>query len=433
VLGVSRKGGAIVRRNAYTATVCFLLVGLLAALCVAASPIGADRRPEGVGAETVGTREAHASRIPLHRAPTGTNTFVPGRLIVKFRSNVLNVRRKAHLAAEGLTIAEHLTLLDVELVSVPAGQELDLAKELGRSPAILYAEPDYIVHALAQPNDPDYAFYQWNMPHVGLEGAWDTTTGAEDIVIAVIDTGVDLAHPDLAGKLVAGYDYVNDDSNPSDDNGHGTHVAGIAAAATNNSIGVAGVSWGSKIMPVKVLASDGWGSSSDIAQGIQWAADHGADILNLSLGGDTYSTTEANAVNYAYGLGCLVVAAAGNDFEDGNDTMYPAAFNHVLGVGAVGDLNEHADYSNTGYYLDVVAPGGNPTGPFDPNPNHWIRSTYWQGSGNSYASLFGTSMACPHVAGSAQPSSPCRHRPHTAHRRSRDASRGHSRGYCEWQ
>jgi len=132
VLGVLRKGGVIVRRNAYTATMCFLLVGLLATLCVAASPIGADRRPEGVGAGTVVTKGVHAPRIPLHRAPTGTGpgAFVPGRLLVKFRSDVLDGQRKVHLAVEGLMIAEHLTLLDVETVSVPVGQELDLAKEL---------------------------------------------------------------------------------------------------------------------------------------------------------------------------------------------------------------------------------------------------------------------------------------------------------------
>jgi len=388
-----------VQRIVYAAAKLLLLVCLLVVVCVTTPSIGAEKRSGVLKARAEDMKDV--LRLPLYRAPSGKATFAPGRLLVKFRSDVLDAQRKVHLAAEGLTIAEHLALLDVELVSVPVGQELDLAKELGRNPAILYAEPDYLVYVLAQPNDPYYATDQWNMPHISLEGAWDTTTGSGDIVIAVIDSGVDLTHPDLAGKLVAGYDYVNDDSGPSDDNGHGTHVAGISAAATNNSIGVAGVSWGSKIMPVKVFPSDGPANVSDIAQGIHWAADHGADILNLSFGGSAYNTTEANAVNYAYSQGCLVVAAAGNDFEHGNSTSYPAAFDHVLAVGAVGNLNEHADYSNTGFYVDVVAPGGNATSNFDPDPNHWIRSTYWQGSGHSYAGICGTSMACPHVAGLA--------------------------------
>ncbi len=350
-----------------------------------------DPFPEGTGT---------LPRLPLRRVPADPTQFVPGRLVVKFRSDLPLVQRRARLAAEGLAPGDHLPLLDVELVEVPVGQEVALAKQLERDPTILHAEPEYFAHAITTvPNDTYYTSYQWNMTHIGLETAWDTTTGSSSITIAIVDSGVDSTHPDLSSKVIAGYDFVNEDSDPSDDEGHGTHVAGIAAAATNNNEGVAGVSWGSKIMSVKVLDSDGYGSYLHIASGIRWAADNGADIINLSLGGASPSFILEDAVNYAHSAGCLLLAAAGNE---AGPVLYPAGYDdYVVAVGAVGDQDEHASYSNTGPQLDVAAPGGNPTDSSDSDPNHWIASTYWQGSGYSYVMISGTSQACPHVAGLA--------------------------------
>ncbi|RMF33417.1 MAG: peptidase S8 [Chloroflexi bacterium] len=252
------------------------------------------------------------------------------------------------------------------------------------------------------PNDTYYSAYQWNLRQIEAPLGWALSTGSNGVVIAVLDTGVDLTHPDLQGKLVAGYDFINNDSNPSDDQGHGTHVAGIAAALSNNSRGIAGVSWGARIMPVKVLGADGTGPTSGIANGIIWATDHGADVINLSLGGSSSSATLQDAVNYAYNQGVLVVAAAGNWYQQGNPVIYPAAYPHVVAVAATGDQNEHAYYSETGYYVDVAAPGGNPTGSNDNNANHWILSTYWRGAGyGDYLWVVGTSQATPHVAGLA--------------------------------
>jgi len=152
-------------------------------------------------------------RLPLRHVPTGESKFVPGRLVVKFRGDLPLAQRRARLAAEGLAPGDHLALLDVELVEVPVGQELALAKQLERDPAALYAEPDYFAYAIATvPNDAYYASYQWNMSHIGLETAWDTTSGSSGITIAVVDSGVDSTHPDLSSKVVAGYDFVNDDS-----------------------------------------------------------------------------------------------------------------------------------------------------------------------------------------------------------------------------
>ena len=340
-------------------------------------------------------------RLPLRHLPAAGAPFVPGRLIVKFRGGPSVQQRATLLNDKGLAMHAHLSLLDAELVETPVGSELAWAARLAENPQVAYVEPDYLSHVLGAPDDAYYASHQWNMPHMNLETAWDTTTGSSAVVIAVVDTGVDATHPDLSSKMVAGYDFVNDDSDASDDEGHGTHVAGIAAATTDNNRGVAGVSWGSLIMPIKVLNRFGTGSHSEIAQGIMWAADHGADIINMSLGGTSTSATLESAIDYAYGLGCLLVAAAGNEYEEGNPTSYPAALDHVMAVGAVGDSDEHADYSNTGSYLDVVAPGGNPTSSWDSDPNHWISSTYWEGSGSSYVMIVGTSQASPHVAGLA--------------------------------
>ena len=252
------------------------------------------------------------------------------------------------------------------------------------------------------PNDTHYTTYQWNLPQVRASYAWAVSTGSSDVVVAVLDTGADLTHPDLQGKFVAGYDFIHNGADPSDDEGHGTHVAGIVAALTDNSQGVAGVSWGGKIMPVKVLDWQGLGVSSQIAQGIIWATDHGARIINMSLGGENGSATLQNAVNYAYSRGALVVAAAGNEYQAGNPVIYPAAYPHVLAVAATGNEDEHARYSETGYYVDVAAPGGNPTSSWDSNPNHWIMSTCWRGASyGEYAQIAGTSQAAPHVAGLA--------------------------------
>lgn len=347
--------------------------------------------------------------VPLAAARSGAQTiapaaeFAPGRLLVKFRPLAGADAAREILTTHHLEVIRQIPGLNVLLVSVPPGQEMATIRQLKRNLLVQYAEPDYILHAFnLTPNDPYYATDQWNLPQINAPAAWDLTTGSGDVVVAVVDTGVDLSHPDLGSKIVAGYDFVNDDSTPQDDEGHGTHVAGIAAAVTNNGVGVAGVSWGSSIMPVKVLDNEGSGYLSDVADGIRWAADHGAKIINMSLGGPGASSTLQNAVDYAYGRGLLIVAAAGNEYQHGNPVSYPAAYPHVMAVAATNDQDNHASYSNTGYYVDIAAPGGDPSGSGDTNARHWIRSTYWRGASSSgYARLAGTSMATPHLAGLA--------------------------------
>ncbi|PLT35420.1 S8 family peptidase [Bacillus sp. V5-8f] len=250
-----------------------------------------------------------------------------------------------------------------------------------------YAEPNYIYlqNEATIPNDSLYRRrYQWNFPAIQAEEGWEITRGRKDVIIAVVDTGVDLDHPDLRRRLTAGYNVVSNTHNPDDDNGHGTHVAGIIASETNNLRGVAGLTWYNKIMPIKAMAAKGYGNAFDIAQGIIWATDHGADIINLSLGNYQPSAVMHEAVQYAYKKGVVITVAAGNDNTD--QPSYPAAYPEVLTVAAIDFQGNKAPFSNYGEHVDVAAPGVE------------IPSTYFH---KQYAALSGTSMASPHVAAQA--------------------------------
>ena len=212
--------------------------------------------------------------------------------------------------------------------------------------------------------------------------------GSSSIVVAVVDSGVELTHPDLAGKVDNGKDFANDDPDASDVHGHGTHVAGIVAAGTNNSQGVAGIGYDSRVLAVKVLKDDNTGLYSHIIAGIVYAADQGAQIINLSLGGTAPSQAMEDAVNYAWGKGALVVAAAGNFTEP--TVAYPAAYDNVIAVAATNSTDGLYAQSNSGAMIDVAAPG------------QQIYSTYLtEKVASGYASSSGTSMAAPHVSGVA--------------------------------
>ena len=227
---------------------------------------------------------------------------------------------------------------------------------------------------------------QWGYTRLGGSTLNEHTQG-EGIVVAVIDTGVDAMHPDLRGKVLQGWDSMNPDGNGNrDPNGHGTHVAGIIAATTNNGIGVAGIAPKVSILPVRVLDHTGNGDDGELALGIIWAVDNGAHVLNISIGGAVPSDLLEGALDYALVKEVVVVVAAGNDAMIGNTPSYPGAYKQVLTVGATDSMDKRAAFSNTGEYLDLVAPGS------------WIKST-WPGGGYQWSS--GTSMAAPFVAASA--------------------------------
>ncbi len=306
---------------------------------------------------------------------------VPDEVLVKFRD--VRAAAAAH-ARLGATPIEELAAIGVTLVKLPAGVTPEQAVEFySRLPEVLFAEPNFIAHAIHVPNDTSWAS-QYGPTKIRCEQAWDMQKGDASVVIAIVDTGIDKNHTDLAAKLVAGYDFVSNDTDADDNNGHGSHCAGIAAAITDNSLGIAGVASNCSLMPIKVLSAAGSGSNSDIAAGINWAADHGAHVISMSLGGSSKSTTLESAVNYAWGKGVVVVAAAGNN---GNQTkFYPAAYGNCIAVAATDSNDARASFSTYGTWVDVAAPGVN------------VYSSY---DGNTYATLSGTSMACPHVAGLA--------------------------------
>jgi subtilisin family serine protease len=249
-----------------------------------------------------------------------------------------------------------------------------------------YTEPHYLyltneTTESIVPNDALYSEYQWNLPSIEAEKGWNVSKGNEQVIVAVLDTGVQSNHPDLKGKLIEGVNLVTAEAAPDDDVGHGTHVSGIIGATVNNGEGVAGVSWYNKIMPVKVLDSSGAGSTYTVAKGIIWAVDHGAKVINMSLGNYAEAEFLHDAIKYAYERDVVMIAASGNDNTD--RPGYPAAYPEVFAVAATNSNKEKASFSNYGDYIDVAAPGDS------------IASTY---PGSQYASLSGTSMASPHVA-----------------------------------
>ncbi|MBD2084893.1 S8 family peptidase [Trichocoleus sp. ST-U3] len=278
----------------------------------------------------------------------------------------------------------------------------NLLKTLKKSPLAKkteYIEPNYVYKALEVPNDPEYS-KQWNLRSINVESAWDETKGA-GMTVAVIDTGISRV-PDLKDtKFVQGYDFVNNRDQADDDNGHGTHVGGTVAQATNNGYGVAGIAYEASLMPLKVLSAEGGGTVADIAEAIKFAADNGADVINMSLGGGGESQVMQEAIDYAYNKGVVIVAAAGNSNE--NSASYPARYPHVIGVSAIDSAGEKAFYSSYGAGVDISAPGGAIT---EENPSGGIlqETISYDENGKlipTFAAFQGTSMASPHVAGVA--------------------------------
>jgi len=345
-----------------------------------------------VGAAAGGARNG-AEAAPSPPRPN----FVAGEVLVKFRPETDLAQAQGLLQAMDALVVDRAEWIGIHKLQVPSGQEEAVAARLSRDPRVLYAVPNYIAYAQRDPNDPYYQQgHQWALPQIRAPLAWDISTGSSaQIVIAVLDTGVDLDHPDLSSKLISGWDFANNDNYPDDDNGHGTHAAGIAAAVTNNQVGVAGMVWGARILPVKVLDNQGAGSYYNIIKGIGYALDRGARIINMSFAGSAGRQDLLDAVTTAYNQGALLVAAAGNCAQGGpdcagvNPVMYPAAYAPVVSVAAVDRYDNWASYSEYNAYVDIAAPGGTSAYP--------IVSTI----PGTYGWKYGTSMATPFVSGLA--------------------------------
>jgi len=308
------------------------------------------------------------------------------------------------------------------ILSVPVGSVWNVVTALSHNPNIVYAEPDWIATASFVPNDPLYSPYQWHLdnPQYGgieAEQAWNLSLGGSSTVkVAVVDTGVAYENfgayckaPDLAGtNFVAGYDFINNDAHANDDNSHGTHVTGTIAQTTNNGLGVAGIAFNTTIMPVKVLDASGSGPISAIANGIRFAADNGAKVINMSLGTNApkvFLTTLESAVKYADGKGVFIVCATGNAGTKKIDC--PACYAESFAVGASGYDDTRAYYSSYGSGIDITAPGGNDRTDLngDTFPDMVLQNTFNPNTHNpcdfAYWFFEGTSMATPHVSGTA--------------------------------
>ena len=318
-------------------------------------------------------------------------------LIIDFKENIPTAQISQEIASINQKYAHQPSLNSIFSVSdriYLVEGDRKLLKQLRRSSIAKdaeYIEPNYQYQALDAPNDPDYS-KQWNFRSINIESAWKETKG-NGVTVAIIDTGVSPV-PDLKlTKFVDGYDFVNNRVKADDDNGHGTHVAGTIAQSTNNGYGVAGIAYEAAIMPLKVLTQGGGGTIADIAEAIKFAADNGADVINLSLGGSGASKMMQEAIDYADSKNVVVIAAAGNANQ--NSASYPARYPKVISVSATDSTGDKANYSNYGAGVDLSAPGGSETGKI-------LQNTINPSTGESvFVGFQGTSMAAPHVAGVA--------------------------------
>lgn len=340
-----------------------------------------------------------------------------GEIMVAWAPGATADQQQAVLTRYGLSVIAGAGQT-CQLLGVAQGQELTTIQQLKGETAVAVAEPDYVKHTQEvgpirplrrvqmTPNDPAWVdtsgqpaqspqvgqLAMWGLRAIKADTAWDTTAGAPSVIVATIDTGADMNHPDLRANLDA-QDAKNlvEEGNPVDDDyGHGTHVAGIIAAVGNNAAGVIGVAWRARVLPIRVLGVDGSGSAYNTVEALQYAVQAGAKVVNMSLGSPDHSDIEADAISQAIAAGVVVVAAAGNEATDGNYEEYPASYPGVISVGAIGPDLKRAWFSNYNSHVTVSAPGVD------------ILSTIPSRFGPSpYGYMSGTSMAAPMVSGVA--------------------------------
>jgi serine protease len=439
-----------------------LLLGVLAlaaALSTSAIPTLAQQRmlPHNL-------RMSREKAAAVLQAWNGRLPYVPGEVLIKFRDGVDTAGQVRALSALRAGIEGRNARWIGDVLWVRAADEPDaeqLATALARQPEVAWAQPNYVRRTKARPNDPEYAARQWNFDLIDVPRAWDINAGAaESITIAVLDSGMTTVtdtfrfplwtgdrieevavpfrvNPDIsAARVLPGRDFIFWDGPVLDMDGHGTHVAGTALEETNNNLALAGIAYNAKLLPLKVcvgyweiqiVVSDrgipgfvdpeetGFCDDAAITEAVRYAADNGAQMINLSLGGPGQSPALLEALRYAVGRGAFISMSAGNEFDEGNPLEYPAGYGPqiegAMTVGAVGADSTRAFYSNTGTYVEIAAPGGNPrdgsprgfvwqSTPFflDFDPFTVTRPRFDRFNLGGFA---GTSMAAPHIAGIA--------------------------------
>lgn len=337
-----------------------------------------------------------ASVATARRAVSSYNKprTVPGQIIVKFKTKPSQALINQIAARYALRAVKGSPMGAVLFKTSVAQNTTRVIQQLRQDPLVDYAEPNALYRNKFTVNDPK-SVDQRGLAMIGMAKAWDVTQGDPRMVIAVVDTGIDLEHPDLKAKIVSGYDVINQGTTPPrDGNGHGTHASGIAAAMTDNKVGMAGVAGRSKLMPVRALDDEGAGNGLDVATGVVWAVDHGAHVVNLSLGGPEPNETLERAIQYALMRNVPVIVAMGN--EATGDARYPAASPGVIAVGSVDTTRSLSSFSNYGPWMTLVAPGSQIMSTM---PTYSVYMTTNEGYRNSYDFMDGTSMAAPMVAG----------------------------------
>jgi subtilisin family serine protease len=302
---------------------------------------------------------------------------VADRILMKPRADT-DDRLRDLIAGLGASEVERIVQIDVRILKVPSAQRDRILQALARSPVVEFAEADEIMAPGFTPNDPSYR-NQWHHAKITTPTAWDATPGDPRVIVAICDTGVDSAHPDLAANIVPGWNFYDNNANTSDVYGHGTKVAGVVAAAGNNGIGVAGVAFQCRIMPLRISALDGSASTSAMAKAVTYAADHGARVANISYMA-TKSSTVTTAAKYLESKGGVLTISSGNysTFDAAEDNP------HVLTVSATTSSDGLASFSNTGNNVDLAAPGS---------------GIYTTARAGAYTSVSGTSFSAPCVAG----------------------------------
>lgn len=346
--------------------------------------VGASRTSrKTIGRAAVASLLLLEGLVPALAAAGGAQSGDTQRVLVRFSNGISNPKAAEIVAKNGGKLQSTIPGINVQEVKVPPSDVTGFLKSLRSRADVVYAQPEATATIDAvTPNDPKFS-NQWSMRQTRATRGWSRTTGSSSVTVAIIDTGVDLTHPDLGNKLVAGYDYVDNDTTANDVNGHGTSVAGIVAAGTDNKRGIASYCWHCKIMPLKVAGGDGIIELSLVARGLVHAADNGVRVVNMSLSTTVPFEPLHDAIKYAHDRGVIMIGSAGNIGT--TQKRYPAAYPQVIAVAATQKDGSRRSTSTYGSWVGVAAPGTNQA----------------PAKGGGYKAFGGTSSAAPVVAGLA--------------------------------
>lgn len=312
-----------------------------------------------------------------------TSKRVSGELLVQVRAGAARDALDGEFKRLGATAAQEIPGIKVKRIRINEANRDKVKAALTRNPQVTFVEDNFLAQGLLTPSDTTYPS-QWHLPKIAAPQGWDLSTGSKSVPIAIIDSGIDADHPDLAAKLLPGYNFLNGTTVTDDLFGHGTAVAGSAGAIGNNALGVAGVAWDNPLMPLVVLDTNNYATYANIASAIIRAVDQGAKVLNISIGGSSASITLQSAVNYAWSKGAVIVSSAAN--YSVSTPYYPAACENVLAISATDKYDALSSFSNFGNWIDLAAPGS---------------TIYTTNRGGGYGAWNGTSFSSPIVAGLA--------------------------------